>query len=394
MFFIHVFSYPVMPNESLKEYVISMRRYFHENPELSFQEASTISTIRKELEGMGLEVHEVKEGGLYADIQGMDGGKSVALRADMDGLPITEDTNLPFRSKNHGVMHACGHDAHVAMLLGVAKRALEMKSKFRGRIRLLFQVAEERPPGGAVSLIRAGALKGMDYVLGQHVISSFEAGTVATFPREAMANADEFRIRIIGKGGHGSAPHETIDALVVAAQFVTAAQAIVSRMIDPFLPSVVTFGTFNSGFRYNVIAPSADLTGTVRTFHREVQEKIRSELENVLKNICAAYGAEYQYEYSEGYPTVINTQEISEIVDSVAEEHLGKGKVLHPNPSMGGEDFAYYLHEIPGTFYFLGVGNAAKGITSPQHSPTYTVDEDTLEKGVEIMLGSALRLLS
>ncbi len=383
-----------MSDESLQEYVISMRRYFHENPELSFQEANTISTIRKELENMGLEVHEVKGGGLYADIQGTEGGKSVALRADMDGLPIIEDTDLPFKSRNHGVMHACGHDAHVAMLLGVAKRALEMKSGFRGKIRLLFQVAEERPPGGAVNLIDAGALKGIDYVLGQHVISSFEAGKVATFRREAMANADEFKIRIIGRGGHGSAPHETVDALVIAAEFVSEAQTIVSRMIDPFLPSVVTFGTFNSGFRYNVIAPTADLTGTVRTFHREVQAKIKSELENVLRHVCAAYGAEYQYEYSEGYPTVLNTPEITEVVDAVAGEHLGKENVLHPNPSMGGEDFAYYLHKVPGTFYFLGVGNAAKGITSPQHSPTYTVDEDALEKGVEILLGSALRLLA
>lgn len=383
-----------MSEDSLGDYVISMRRYFHENPELSFQETNTIAAIRKELEYMGLEVHEVKDGGLYADINGLDGGKSVALRADMDGLPIIEDTELPFKSRNHGVMHACGHDAHVAMLLGVAKKATGMRSQFKGRIRLLFQVAEERPPGGAVNLIKAGALKGIDYVLGQHVISSFESGNVATFPREAMANADEFIIKIRGRGGHGSAPHETVDALVVAAEFVTAAQTIVSRMIDPFLPSVITFGTFNSGFRYNVIAPTAELTGTVRTFHGEVQERIRSELEKLLKHLCAAYGAEYQYEYSEGYPTVLNTPEITEVVDSVAARHLGRENVLHPNPSMGGEDFAYYLHEVPGAFYFLGVGNAGKGITSPQHSPTYTVDEDALGEGVEILLDSALKLLT
>ncbi len=383
-----------MAMDSLEEYVISMRRYFHENPELSFQESNTIKTIKSELEKMGLEAHEVKDGGVYADIHGQEGGKSVALRADMDGLPIMEGTELPFKSKNHGVMHACGHDAHVAMLLGVAKKAIGMKSSFMGKIRLLFQVAEERPPGGAVNLIKAGALKGIDYILGQHVISSFEAGSVATYAREAMANADEFRVKIMGRGGHGSAPHETVDALVVAAEFVTTAQTIVSRMIDPFLPSVVTFGTFNSGFRYNVIAPTAELTGTVRTFHRDVQDKIRKELENLLKHLCQAYGVEYQYEYSEGYPTVLNTPEITAVVDEVASEHLGKKNVHHPNPSMGGEDFAYYLREVPGSFYFLGVGNEKKGITSPQHSPTYTVDEAALSKGVDILLDSAIRLLS
>ena len=383
-----------MSGESIGEYVISMRRHFHENPELSFRETNTIKTIKNELEKVGLQVHEVRDGGLYADISGIEGGKSVAIRADMDALPVVEATNLPFKSRNPGVMHACGHDAHVAMLLGLARRALEMKSQFRGTIRLLFQVAEEQPPGGAVNLIKAGALNGMDYVLGQHVMSTLDAGTVAIFPREAMANADEFRVRITGKGGHGSAPHETVDVLVVAAQFVIQAQTVVSRMIDPFLPSVVTFGTFNSGFRYNIIASSAELTGTVRTFHKDVREKVRKELENLLSHISSAYGTECRFEYIEGYPTVINTPEVSEVVDSVASEYLGKENILHPNPSMGGEDFAYYLHEVPGAFYFLGVGNTKKGITSPQHSPTYDLDEDALSSGVEILLGSAIRLIS
>lgn len=383
-----------MTEGSLEEYIVSMRRHFHENPETSFGETETLKAISKELAGMGLEVHEVRDGGLYADITGMEGGKSVAIRADMDALPVIEDTGLPFKSKNHGVMHACGHDAHVAMLLGLARKAVEMKGGFRGRIRLLFQVAEERPPGGAVNLIKAGALKGIDYVLGQHVMSSYDSGTVATFPREAMANADEFRVRITGRGGHGSAPQETEDALLVAAEFVMAAQTIVSRMIDPFLPSVVTFGTFNSGFRYNIIAPSADLTGTVRTLHRDAQDRIKAELENILSNLCRAYGTSYEYEYTEGYPTVVNSPAVTEVIDSVAEEHLGPGRVLHPNPSMGGEDFAYYLHEVPGAFYFLGVRNEKKGITSAQHSPTYDLDEDALGKGVDILLGSALKLMS
>lgn len=383
-----------MSDDDLNDYVISMRRYFHRNPELSFEEHNTLARIREELEKMDLSVKEIQRGGLYADIVGRPGGRNVALRADVDALPVTEENTLDYNSENKGVMHACGHDAHMAMLLGVARRLVADKENFKGRVRLLFQVAEERPPGGAVTLIKEGALEGMDYVIGQHVLSTIPSGTVATFPAEAMANADEFRIKIHGKGGHGSEPHETVDALVIAAEFIVLAQTIVSRMIDPFLPSVVTVGTINSGYRYNIIAAHAELTGTVRTFHSEVQEKIKAELRKLLEGLCASSGASFEYEYIEGYPVVVNNPEITGVVDQVAAEVLGSENVLHQNPSMGGEDFAYYLHDVPGSFYFLGVGNVSKGIESPQHSPTYDVDEDALLNGVEIMYRSALMLLN
>lgn len=382
-----------MAEQSLSEYVVNMRRYFHQHPELSFEEHSTLERIKQELESLGLEVVSVPKGGLYADVSGKGEGITVALRADVDALPVMEENKLEFKSDNEGVMHACGHDAHIAMLLGVVKRSVQERDSFSGTMRFLFQVAEERPPGGAVGLIKGGALKGVSYILGQHVFSSIPAGTVQTFPREAMANADEFRIRIHGKGGHGSAPQETADALVVAAQFVVMSQTIVSRMIDPFLPSVVTFGTFNSGFRYNIIAPHAELTGTVRTFDAETRQKIRDELEKLLENLCQAYGVTCQYEFLNGYPSVLNTPSITEVVDGVAGRVLGKENVLHLNPSMGGEDFAYYLHEVPGSFYFLGVGNEEKGITSPQHSPTYDMDEGALADGVTILFESAVELL-
>ena len=382
-----------MADQDVADYVVDLRRYFHRHPELSFQEFNTLEKIKKELESMGLHVTEIPEGGLYTDIHGKEKGITVALRADVDALPVTEESNVDFKSENEGVMHACGHDAHIAMLLGVAKIAARERDKFSGTIRLLFQVAEERPPGGALGLIKGGALKGVSYVLGQHVISTYPSGKVATFPREAMANADEFRIKIHGKGGHGSAPHETVDVLVVAAQFVVMAQTIVSRMIDPFLPSVVTFGTFNSGFRYNVIAAHAELTGTVRTFDSETRQKIRDELEQLLNSLCKSNGATCEYEFLSGYPSVLNVPSVTEVVDRVASRVVGADNVMHPNPSMGGEDFAYYLHEVPGTFYFLGVGNEEKGITSPQHSPTYDLDESALRNGVEIMFRSALELL-
>lgn len=382
-----------MTDESLSEYVVRMRRYFHQHPELSFEESSTLEVIKRELESNGLKVVEIPEGGLYADIHGKSDGKIVALRADVDALPVKEEKNLEFRSENDGVMHACGHDAHMAMLLGVVKKAAEEKASFDGTLRFLFQVAEERPPGGAVGLIKGGALNGVSFVLGQHVLSTIPTGTVQTFPREAMANADEFRVKMHGKGGHGSAPQETSDVLVAAAHYVVMAQTIVSRMVDPFLPSVVTFGTLNSGFRYNIIAAHAELTGTVRTFDSGTRQKIRDELEKLLDSVCNAFGVTGEYEYLTGYPAVLNTPEITEIVDRVAASVLGKEKILHENPSMGGEDFAYYLQNVPGTFYFLGVGNEKKGITSSQHSPTYDLDEDALMGGVDILFRSALELL-
>ena len=381
-------------NEETQRYIVSMRRFFHENPELSFKEDKTLERIKNELQTIGLQVHEIKEGGLYSDIVSEKPGKTVAVRADVDALPVTEETDVPFKSKNKGVMHACGHDAHMAMLLGLAKVAVARKAEQHGTIRLLFQRAEERPPGGAVHLINGGALEGVDYVIGQHVFTRFESGKAAFFYREAMANADEFTIRIHGKGGHGSAPDEAIDALMVASEYVTTAQTIVSRLVSPKRPAVVTFGTFQAGYRYNIIAAHAELTGTVRTFDDETRNTIKSSLKKLLSHLCEAYGATYEFDYQEGYPAVVNNEKVTRIVEQVASEILGPENILHPDPDMGGEDFAYYLQKVPGTFYFLAVGNKMKGIDSPQHSPTYNVDEDALPKGTEILYRSAKALSS
>lgn len=381
-------------NEGIQKYIVSMRRFFHENPELSFKEDKTLERIKSELRTLGLQVHEIKEGGLYSDIVGEKPGKTVAVRADVDALPVTEETEVPFKSKNIGVMHACGHDAHMAMLLGLAKVAVTRRAEQHGTIRLLFQRAEERPPGGAIYLINGGALKGVDYVIGQHVFTRFESGKAAFFHREAMANADEFTIRIHGKGGHGSAPDEAIDALMVASEYVTTAQTIVSRLVSPKRPAVVTFGTFQAGYRYNIIAAHAELTGTVRTFDDETRNIIKVSLKKLLSHLCDAYGATYEFDYQEGYPAVVNNEKVTRIVEQVASEILGPENILHPDPDMGGEDFAYYLQKVPGTFYFLAVGNKKKGIDSPQHSPTYNVDEDALPKGTEILYKSAIALSS
>lgn len=386
----------VIKLDSLEEedYLIKTRRYFHTYPELSFEETNTANKIEEELRGIGLEPKRVGKTGVIAEIKGTGHGKVVAIRADIDGLPVKEENTFEFKSKNEGVMHACGHDSHIAMALGAAKILKKKSSEFKGTIRMLFQAAEERPPGGAVELIKNGALDGVDYIIGQHVISRFPTGKVAIYYGPMMANADEFRVKIKGVGGHGSAPQEAIDALIAACQYVVQAQTIISRRIEPFKSAVVTFGTINSGYRYNIIAQYAELTGTVRTFETETQDKIRQELEKILAGVCQATGCQYEFEYIKGYPALINHDSVSKVFEDVSKDVLGEDSILYPNPDMGGEDFSYYVQKVPGAYYFLGVGNEEKGITSPQHSPTYTLDEDAMKYGTEILVRAALRLLS
>lgn len=376
-----------------ESYVIEMRRYFHENPELSFQEYNTAERIEKELKDMGLETRRVSKTCVAADIMGKGPGKTVAIRADIDALPVKEENDVPFKSRNEGVMHACGHDAHIAMGLGVAKLLSGRRNSFSGTVRMLFQAAEESPPGGAVEFIKSGELKGVDYVIGQHVASRFPTGQAAIYYGPMMANADEFRVKIIGVGGHGSAPQEAIDALVIACSYVMQIQTIVSRKVAPYEQAVVTAGTFNSGYRYNIIAPYAEITGTVRTFDKNVQSLVKEELEKILNGVSQSTGCKYEFEYKKGYPALVNNDSVSKVLEEISGEVLGKDSVIHPDADMGGEDFAYYVMEVPGAFYFLGVASEKKGITSPQHSPTYNVDEDALKYGVEILYRSALRLL-
>ena len=376
-----------------EKYVIEMRRFFHENPELSFQEEQTLGRIEEELKGMGLRPVSVPAGGLYADIMGSGPGKTVALRADVDALPIREETELSFKSRNDGVMHACGHDSHIAMLLGVARSLSSKRDQFNGKVRLLFQRAEEQPPGGAIAFIKNKVLKDVDFVIGQHVIAKIPSGMVAIFPKECMANADEFRVRIKSKGGHGANPHEGVDTLMIASQFVVQAQTIVSRLFDPAEPSVITFGTMNSGFRYNVLSPNSLLTGTVRTFTEEGRTKAETTLKNMIESLCKVYGAEFEFEYIRGYPALINSEKVSAVIESAARKVVGEKNILHPKPVMGGEDFADYTKEVPGAFYFLGVTPKEEISAGSNHSPQFFIDESALIKGEEIMEKATLELL-
>ncbi|MEM0139985.1 MAG: amidohydrolase [Ferroplasma sp.] len=376
----------------IEEYIKSTREYFHEYPELSFKEFKTADKIEEELKKMGLKPERLTETGIIADIKGK-GKKTVAIRADIDALPVDEENKVPYISRNKGVMHACGHDTHMAMLLGAAKMLIADKEKLNGNIRLIFQPAEELPPGGALPLIKAGALDGVDYIIGQHIMAAAPSGTVAIYYHEMMANADEFSIKIHGKGGHGSAPQDAVDAIYITAHLIEMLNTIVSREIDPQQPAVVTVGTIQAGYRYNIIAAHSELTGTVRTFDASVQEKIIKRIENILKGLKETYGIDYEYDYKKGYPVLVNDERISKAIEIQAEKIFGKENILHPRPSMGGEDFAYYLQKVPGAYYFLGTRNEAKGMVSDNHSPTFDSDEDVLYNGALTLKNTAEYLL-
>ncbi len=377
----------------IKEYILQIREYFHEYPEVSFKEYKTADKIEEELKAMGLTPKRITETGIIADIKGK-GNKTVAIRADIDALPVTEENRVPYVSRNEGVMHACGHDTHMAMLLGAARMLIADKEKLNGNIRLIFQPAEELPPGGAIDMIKNGALENVDYIIGQHIMGSVPAGHVAIFYKEMMANADEFDITVHGKGGHGSAPQDAIDAVYITAHLIEMLNTIVSREIDPRDPAVITVGTVNTGYRYNIIAAHSRLTGTVRTFSLEVQAKIIKRIKDILEGLKLTYGIEYEYEYKKGYPVLINDEKVARYIEETAEKIIGNENIDHPKPDMGGEDFAYYLQKIPGAYYFFGASNVKKGINSPNHSPTFDVDEDQLYTGARILKETAMNILN
>lgn len=362
-----------------REHVVTHRRTLHQIPELGFEETETHEYLLQALRNLGLRPI-VRNTGMWADIEGRRPGKTVLLRADIDGLPLQEETGLPFSSRHPGVMHACGHDGHMAILLATAERLVSHREDFKGRVRVLFQPAEEKPPGGALPMIEAGVLDGVDEVLGLHLWSEYPVGVVQLSPGPAMANADEFIIRVKGRGGHGSAPESTKDAVLIAAQIVVNLQTIVSRRIGAFDPVVVTCGTIEGGANFNIIAEESRITGTVRTFSEDTQDKVAEEIRHISQTTAKLYDAVAEVQYLKGYPAVINHQE------SVARWSLELKdlvEIRHANPSMGGEDFAYYLHHRPGAFLFLGC--APEGEVFPHHSPHFLLNEKALPLGVEVL---------
>lgn len=365
--------------ESHYDEMVEMRRYFHERPELSFQEEHTPAYIADYHNKLG---HTVKTGvggrGVTAILEGDQDGPTIALRADFDALPIHDLKEVPYRSKVDGVMHACGHDAHTAGMLVLAKVLNGMKSELKGKVIFLHQFAEEVAPGGAKPMIEDGCLDGVDVVYGTHLWSTTPVGEIEYQEEAAMAAADRFIIRIQGKGGHGAHPHTTRDAVLIGAKITDALHHIVSRTVDPMESAVISIGRFEAINAFNVISDSAELEGTVRTFKPAVQELIREEMERITTGIAQAYGAEATFEFITGYPAVINHPEHAEIVRNVAASTKSVTKVSHVAPQMAGEDFSYYLQEKPGAFFFTGAKNPEWPVAYPHHHPKFDIDERSM----------------
>ncbi|MCP8615516.1 M20 metallopeptidase family protein [Salirhabdus salicampi] len=363
--------------ESSYQEMVDTRRYLHQHPELSFQEKHTSQFIAQQYEEWGIP-YETNIGGygVVATLNGGKDGKTVALRADFDALPIQDEKDVPYKSTVPGVMHACGHDGHTASLLGVAKALLPYQEDLPGTVVFLHQPAEEYAPGGAKPMIDDGALKGVDAVFGTHLWADAPVGVIQTTKGPFMAGADRFEITIKGKGGHGALPHQTKDAIVIGSQLVTQLQQIVSRRLDPLSTAVVTVGTFEAGQAFNVIADQARISGTVRMFDEDVQTKIIKTIENMVKSACLPYEADYELNYLKGYPPVMNHRKEAELILDGFTEVSGIERTEEILPVMGGEDFAYYLQHKPGAFYFTGAQK--EGHVYPHHHPMFDFDERAL----------------
>lgn len=378
--------------------MIAIRRDLHMYPELGFREIRTAAVIAEQLSALGLAVETGVAGtGVVGRLSGRFPGRTIALRADMDALPLTEANDLPYSSRRPGVMHACGHDGHVAMLLGAAAVLAGEKEKMTGNIVFIFQPAEEGVDGGgARRLIAAGVLAQppVDAVCGLHLWTGMPVGTLAVRSGPLMAASDSFSLVVKGMGGHGAAPQGAVDPIVAGAHVVVALQTIVSREVNPSDAAVISVGTFHAGTAANIIAPAAELEGTVRSLDARLRRRLPERIEGVVRGITRALRADYQFDYTFGYPVLINDSALTGELTRVAAAVLGPEKVIElREPVLGSEDFAYYLEEVPGVFAFLGAGNPAKGTGLP-HQPRYNFDEDALPLGAAILAGTALAHLA
>ncbi|ADG05652.1 M20 family metallopeptidase [Kyrpidia tusciae] len=380
---------------AVKDDVVGWRRYLHAHPELSFQEENTAQFVYDTLRSFGgFELSRPTKTSVVARLIGAAPGPVVAVRADMDALPIQEENDLPFASTNPGVMHACGHDGHTAMLLGAARILSALRPRLRGEVRFLFQHAEELFPGGAQELVVLGIVDGVRAVIGAHLWIPLEVGKIGVKAGELMASPDRFRIVIRGRGGHAAQPHMTVDSIAVGAQVVTNLQHIVSRYVDPLDRLVVSVTRFMAGTADNVIPESAELWGTVRCFNPELRRQAPGWIERVVKGVTEAHGASYDMEYTHGYRPVINDPAVTALLREGLEEVFGAEAVVDAVPTMGGEDFSAYQSRAAGSFFFIGAGNPDKGITFPHHHPRFTVDEDALPLGVKALVAGVMKLLA
>lgn len=380
-----------MINQKLKEAFIEykdelteLRRKFHSEPELSWEEYKTTEFVCDYLGSLGIEYRRTDPTGVIAEIKGGKLGKTVALRGDMDALSVEQlNKDLPYASREEGKMHACGHDAHTAMLLVAAKALNEIKDELPGKVRLLFQPAEEVAQG-AKALVKQGAVDGVDNVFGIHIWSQMPTHKVSCTPGPSFASADLFKVTFKGKGGHGAIPQACIDAAIVASSFVMNVQTVVSRTIDPQQGAVLTVGKMVVGTRFNVIAENAVIEGTVRCFDPATRDHIEAQLQHYADHVAAVYGATAMVEYIRGTQAVINDEASAMLVQKVAAAAFGEDVVFNEKPTMGGEDFSFYLDEVPGSFALVGSGNPDKDTEWAHHHGKFDIDEDALATGAEL----------
>lgn len=373
--------------EAIKKYsneLTDIRRKLHSEPELSWQEEKTTEFICQYLEQLGIAHRRTEPTGVIATIEGKRSGKTVALRGDMDALSVEElNKELSYVSKEEGKMHACGHDAHTAMLLIAAKVLQEMKDELPGNVRLIFQPAEEVAEG-AKALVKQGAVDDVDNIFGIHIWSQMPIGKISCTPGPSFASADLFKVTFKGKGGHGAIPHDCIDTAIVASSFVMNVQTVVSRTIDAQHPAVLTIGKMVVGTRFNVIAENAVIEGTVRCFDPQTRDHIEKQLQHYADHVASLYGATARVEYTRGTQAVINDKYSADLVQKVAATAFGEESLFSEKPTMGGEDFSFYLDEVPGSFALVGSGNPEKDTQWAHHHGKFNIDEDALAIGAEL----------
>lgn len=375
---------------ALQPELVAWRRHIHQCPELGFQEYKTSAFICHWLEEWRIPYRAgVAQTGVVATIEGANEGSVLAIRADMDALPIREENETPYCSTYPQVMHACGHDGHIAIALGTAKILQDTRHQWDGTVKIIFQPAEENP-GGAKPMIEAGILQDPDVeaMLGLHLWNNLPLGSIGVKEGPSMAYADRFEVQILGKGGHGAMPQQTVDALLVGAEVVSALQTIVSRNVDPMQPAVVSIGQFRSGDTFNVIPQTADILGTIRSFDPEIASLIPQRIEQIIAGLCQAYGASYRFKHTRNYPAVNNHPHMATIVARAARQVLGSQANIVSEMTMGGEDMSFFLEEVPGCYFFLGSANPALGLAFPHHHPRFDFDETALGIGVEVFLRS------
>lgn len=374
--------------DEMRDWLIEIRRTIHMHPELGFEEIETSTLISEWLQKFGLEVKRgMAKTGVVGLLKGKKPGRTVAIRADMDALLMDEANRVPYASQIKGKMHACGHDAHVTILLGVAKFFSSVPDQMKGNIKWIFQPAEEGGGGGRI-MVEEGVLENpkVDAIFGAHVFPLLPVGKVGIYEREGLAAADRFTIKIIGKGGHAASPHLSKDPILAAGHLITQIHSIVSRNVNPLESGVITIGKVSAGTASNIIPDEVELIGTVRSLNPQVREELKSRIEQVTQGVARSFSMDYRFDFEYGYPVLINNSEMSKLVASACSRGIGKENVEVLKPSMGGEDFAYYLEKVPGSFFRLGCRNEGKGIVHPYHSSLFDIDEEVLPFGVEMFI--------